>query len=99
MHRRHPEFDLNRKREHDVDLEKENQQLKTNLQSKETELQSIKMQKVERNQFSCDKKKYLRIVKAVDDERIRNYEENIRQLRVSNKNAFETKFYLNLCAG
>jgi hypothetical protein len=46
MTRRHPEFDSNRKREHDVDIEKENQRLKTELQNKETELQNVKVQKV-----------------------------------------------------
>jgi hypothetical protein len=46
MNRRHPEYDTNRKREHDIDIEKENQRLKNELQSKETELQNIKVQKV-----------------------------------------------------
>lgn len=55
MHRRHPEFDSNRKREHDVDLEKENQRLKDDLHNKETELQSIKVQKVESNHFRYSK--------------------------------------------
>jgi hypothetical protein len=48
MHRRHPEYDPDRRREHDIDIEKENQRLKTELQSKDTELQMIKVQKVRR---------------------------------------------------
>ena len=46
MQRRHPEYDSGRKREHDVDSEKEMQRLKDELHSKETELQLIKVQKV-----------------------------------------------------
>ncbi|UJR08525.1 hypothetical protein I4U23_012788 [Adineta vaga] len=45
MQRRHPEYDSSRKREHDVDSEKEMQRLKDELHSKETELQMIKVQK------------------------------------------------------
>ncbi|CAF0967731.1 unnamed protein product [Adineta steineri] len=63
MHRRHPEYDPNRKREHDVDIEKEIQRLKDELHSKETELQLIKVQK------------------AVDEEKIRDRDETIRQLK------------------
>ncbi|CAF5204555.1 unnamed protein product, partial [Rotaria magnacalcarata] len=45
LHRRHPEHDPDRRREHDVDTEKEGQRLKEELRNKETELQLIKMQK------------------------------------------------------
>ncbi|CAM4953272.1 unnamed protein product [Rotaria socialis] len=63
IHRRHPEHDPDRRREHDVDTEKEVQHLKEELRNKETELQLIKMQK------------------AVDEEKIRERDENIRKLK------------------
>jgi hypothetical protein len=56
IHRRHPEYDPDRRREHDVDVEKEVQRLRNDLQSKETELQLIKLQKV------CEKKIFINTV-------------------------------------
>ncbi len=59
MHRRHPEYDPNRRREHDVDIEKEIQRLKNELHTKETELQLIKVQKVwEIHSLSRGEKEY-----------------------------------------
>ncbi|CAF0861014.1 unnamed protein product [Rotaria sp. Silwood1] len=45
IHRRHPEYGSGGRREHDVDMEKENQRIKDELRTKETELQLIKVQK------------------------------------------------------
>lgn len=39
-------MDSSNRREHDVDLEKENQRLKEELHNKDTELQVVKTQKV-----------------------------------------------------
>jgi hypothetical protein len=46
MRRRHPDYEPRRRREHDVDVEKDIQRLKDELNKKETELQLIKAQKV-----------------------------------------------------
>lgn len=46
LHRRHPEYDTHNRREHDVDIEKEIQRLKEELNNKQTELQVVKVQKV-----------------------------------------------------
>ena len=48
MHRRHQEFDQKKEREHDIDLERENQRLKTELQTRESETQLAKREKVNR---------------------------------------------------
>ncbi|CAF4122767.1 unnamed protein product [Rotaria sp. Silwood2] len=45
INRRHPDYDASRRREHDIDAEKETQRLKDELNKKETELQMIKVQK------------------------------------------------------
>ncbi|UJR37708.1 hypothetical protein I4U23_030403 [Adineta vaga] len=45
MTRRHPHYDPNKRRERDVDVEKEIQRLKDELNKKENELQLIKVQK------------------------------------------------------
>lgn len=44
--RRHPDYDYIRPREHDVDVEKEVQRLKDDLNKKEIELQVLKAEKV-----------------------------------------------------
>ena len=46
MARRHPNYDPNKRRERDVDVEKEIQRFKDELNKKENELQLIKVQKV-----------------------------------------------------
>jgi hypothetical protein len=46
MQRRHPEYDPSRRREHDVDVEKEIHRLKDELNKKNNELQIVKGQKV-----------------------------------------------------
>ncbi|CAF4388574.1 unnamed protein product [Rotaria socialis] len=46
INRRHPDYDPNRRREHDVDVEKEIQRFKDELHKKDVELQSIRIQKV-----------------------------------------------------
>ncbi len=46
MSRRHPDYDFTRRREHDVDVEKQIQLLKDQLNKKDNELQLIKVQKV-----------------------------------------------------
>ncbi|CAF2033481.1 unnamed protein product [Rotaria magnacalcarata] len=61
INRRHPDYDPNRRREHDVDVEKEIQRLKDELHKKDVELQSIRIQK------------------AVDEERIRDRDAELRQ--------------------
>ncbi|CAF0756953.1 unnamed protein product [Adineta steineri] len=61
--RRHPDYDSSRRREHDVDIEKDIQHLKDQLNKKENELQLIKVQK------------------AVDEEKIRERDTTIRQLK------------------
>ncbi|CAF0919113.1 unnamed protein product [Rotaria sordida] len=61
--RRHPDYDPSKRREHDIDVEKEIQCLKDELNKKDTELQMIKVQK------------------AVDEEKIRDRDTNIRQLK------------------
>lgn len=83
MHRRHPEFDSNRKREHDVDLEKENQRLKDDLHNKETELQLIKVQKGVDEEKLRDR-----------DETIRHLKEEIQSL--TNKLAIADEKFFNL---
>ncbi|CAF1261958.1 unnamed protein product [Rotaria sp. Silwood1] len=45
INRRHPDYDYSKRREHDVDIEKEIQRLKDELNKKDTELQIIKVQK------------------------------------------------------
>lgn len=80
MQRRHPEYSGHGRREHDVDMEKELQRLKADLQNKETELQLIKVQKVRTiGQSLCTRW----VLQAVDEEKIREREETIRQLKVS----------------
>ncbi|CAF0757494.1 unnamed protein product [Adineta steineri] len=61
--RRHPDYDSSRRREHDVDIEKDIQHLKDQLNKKENELQLVKVQK------------------AVDEEKIRERDTTIRQLK------------------
>ncbi|CAF0800499.1 unnamed protein product [Adineta ricciae] len=63
MARRHPNYDPNKRRERDVDVEKEIQRFKDELNKKENELQLIKVQK------------------AGDEEKIRDREIHIRQLK------------------
>lgn len=46
MARRHPNYDPSRRRERDVDVEKEIQRFRDELNKKENELQVIKVQKV-----------------------------------------------------
>jgi hypothetical protein len=46
MTRRHPDYIPSKRREHDVDVEKETQRLKDELNKKDNELQLIKVQKV-----------------------------------------------------
>jgi hypothetical protein len=46
MTRRHPDYHPSKRREHDVDVEKETQRLKDELNKKDNELQLIKVQKV-----------------------------------------------------
>lgn len=46
MTRRHPDYDGTRRREHDIDAEKQNQHLKDELHKKNKELHEIKSQKV-----------------------------------------------------
>ena len=46
MTRRHPDHDPIRRREHDVDAEKEIQRLKDELNRKDTDLQLIRVQRV-----------------------------------------------------
>ena len=48
MHRRHGDLDPNRRREHDVDMEKEIQRLRDELKAKENDMQVMKVQKVRR---------------------------------------------------
>ena len=48
MHRRHADLDPNRRREHDVDMEKEIQRLRDDLKGKENDMQVMKVQKVGR---------------------------------------------------
>jgi hypothetical protein len=46
MTRRHPDYDFTRRREHDVDVEKQIQHLKDQLNKKDNELQLVKAHKV-----------------------------------------------------
>ena len=46
MSRRHPDYDFSRRREHDVDVEKEIRHLKDQLTKKDNELHLVKAQKV-----------------------------------------------------
>ena len=46
LSRRHPDYDASRRREHDVDAEKEIQRLKDALNKKDNDLQLVKVQKV-----------------------------------------------------
>ena len=46
IHRRHPDLDPNRRREHDVDIEKELQRLREELKHKQNDLQLLQVQKV-----------------------------------------------------
>ncbi|CAF0822227.1 unnamed protein product [Adineta ricciae] len=63
MQRRHPEYDSGRKREHDVDSEKEMQRLKDELHSKETELQLVKVQKTADEERIREREETIRLLR------------------------------------
>ena len=63
-------------------MEKENQRLKTELQSKDTELQMIKVQKVD-DILQYHQKTRSFLFQAVDEEKLKEREETIRQLKVT----------------
>jgi hypothetical protein len=81
MKRRHPDYDPSRRREHDVDIEKEIHRLKDELNKKDHEFQLMKAQKV------CVKIKNYEInsrniFQTHDEEKIRDRDSTIRELRV-----------------
>ncbi len=62
MARRHPDYDFTRRREHDVDVEKQIQHLKDQLNKKDNELQLVKVHKVCPLLCLIEKKKIFRQV-------------------------------------